>query len=233
MSATHATQGVDRGPGSIRHPICEIPVMATDLDLVAVNAALLSEDEVDRAYRYHRPRHRRRFMAARIWLRTALAGKLGCSTAEIRFRYGALGKPEIAGPDTGIHFNLAHSGSVAVLAIDETGPVGIDIERLPGAFDPAAAALVLSAAEMAFVTTAVDPNRAFLECWTRKEAFAKLDGRGLDRDLVALTLSGPLASPAELGVAISDLDVDGAVGALAWPMGYPDPVNPVVPPVTP
>jgi hypothetical protein len=40
MSATH---GVDRGPGSIRHAICEIPVLTIHLDPVAVNAALPAE----------------------------------------------------------------------------------------------------------------------------------------------------------------------------------------------
>jgi hypothetical protein len=75
--------------------------------------------------------------------------------------------------------------------------------------------MVLSADELAMIGRAADKDRAFLESWTRKEAFAKLDGRGLGRYLATITLSGPTAALPDLGVSIADLAIGGAVGAVA------------------
>ena len=55
--------------------------------------ALLSPDELDRAARFHFEKDSRHFIAARGWLRTVLARYLDTSPADLRFDYGARGKP--------------------------------------------------------------------------------------------------------------------------------------------
>jgi 4'-phosphopantetheinyl transferase len=88
--------------------------------------------------------------------------------------YGKPYFPEL--PDA--HFNISHSLGYAALAISNA-PVGVDIERLSrverikdrGRF----AARAFAKDELENVGGALD----FLDIWTRKEAYLKLDGRGL------------------------------------------------------
>jgi phosphopantetheinyl transferase len=70
---------------------------------------------------------------------------------------------------------------------------------------------VLSQAELDWVASACDADSAFLRCWTRKEALAKLEGTGLHESLTGLTLTPQCLLP---GVEIVDLP-HPASGALA------------------
>lgn len=98
-------------------------------------------------------------------LRAVLAGYLGTDPAGVELRRDANGKPFLAGlapheePASGsmpqLHFNLSHSGDVALIAVAER-EVGVDVER-------------------------IRPRRstAFYEGWARHEATVKCLGTGL------------------------------------------------------
>lgn len=192
-------------------------VWSADLDRLAVGGSVLSADEEARARRFHDPRHARRYRAARTWLRTVLGRRLETDPAEVRFRYVALGKPVLDGPEL-LDFSLAHSGPVGLLGVGPPGGLGVDVERLSiGAYERSAASIVLSPAELSWVERADDPDVAFLRCWVRKESYAKIDGTGMDRHLAALTLTGPeAAAPGD--VVVHDLRIGtGLVAAVALP----------------
>src|SRR5687767_6742370 len=76
----------------------------------------LSEDERQRAGRYAFEREWRRFVVARGRLRQLLGQRLGAPPQDIAFAYGKHGKPALAPPysGSGLCFNLAHSGDIAV-----------------------------------------------------------------------------------------------------------------------
>lgn len=210
----------------------EVLLFWTDLDETSHETEVLPLQERERAARFHRAEDRRHYLAARAWVRTVLAHHAGCDPVELTFHHGRWGKPEIGWPESDLRFNLAHSSNTALLALSRGRPVGVDVEALrPDAFNAAAAALVLSRAELEFVSCAPDRHRAFLLCWTRKEAFAKLAGVGLSRRLAPLTLSGPLAPERGDGIVIADFELGGAICAVAstgtpafpaW-LGYRDP----------
>ena len=70
-----------------------------DLDRDRFAAPTLSAEESDRARRFKAPLHQERFAQGRTLLRH-LAGKyLRCDPGEIRFGYGAAGKPRILSDD--------------------------------------------------------------------------------------------------------------------------------------
>jgi 4'-phosphopantetheinyl transferase len=97
-----------------------------------------------------------------------------------------------------MELSLSHSGRWAVVAVGRGAPVGVDVERLAGPFDPARlAARVLSAAELASYRglAATRQRRAFVTYWTRKEAVLKATGEGLRVPPAALTVSPPRARP--------------------------------------
>lgn len=179
--------------------------------------SILSGDEHRRAERFADLADRDRYRAARSWLRCTLSMYAQVPAQRIEFTYGPFGKPMLAFPQLPIQFNLAHSGSLALLAISCGEPVGIDVEETPGrTLEPAEASLVLSPVELEFIRRSADPDRAFLTCWTRKEAFAKVDGRGLERDLQDLTLTNLEGTPRMAnGCRLLDLPMPDAIAAIA------------------
>jgi 4'-phosphopantetheinyl transferase len=133
------------------------------------------------------------FLGARLLSRVVLAGRLGISPEAIRFGQGRLGKPFIEEPwhGRGLHFNLAHSGSLVVCAVSGRGPVGVDVERMDrrvAAEDMARAHFTRAEAEW----IRSGPEKAaqrFLALWTLKEACLKVTGEGLSRGLDQLSFT--------------------------------------------
>ena len=150
----------------------------------------LSHDELARAERFHSDLNRCRYIAGRAALRQVLADRLGCSPAAIRFSYGTNGKPMLEGARGDFEFNLAHSGGDAVIALAAGAAVGVDIElRRPIADVESLARLVFSDIERRELELASDPASAFLNGWTRKEAYVKALGLGLTAPLKEITVS--------------------------------------------
>lgn len=83
-----------------------------------------------------------------------------------------------------IHFSLSHSDSFIALAISES-PVGIDIEKLR---NPAEDLInrVCCENEIKKINESENRSRAFTEIWTKKEAYLKALGTGIDRELKTL-----------------------------------------------
>jgi len=141
---------------------------------------LLSYDERFRAARFVHELDRRRFVAARVFLRRSLASLTGCAPADLVFAYEPNGKPFLTIPNAPA-FNLSHAGGLAVLAVIASGAVGVDLERTKPLDDYCAlAAMVMHPSELAaFCALPVEARRtAFYRHWTRKEALLKALGPG-------------------------------------------------------
>jgi 4'-phosphopantetheinyl transferase len=157
----------------------EVHVWRVDLrrDLRALEP-LLSEDEIARANRFRFGRDRRRYVAGRAVLRTVLGRYLRRDPASLAFRYGRYGRPELAE----LSFNVSHSEDTAVVAVASGTEVGVDIERLrPEPAEEEVAERFFSPSEVEALRSLRrgEQPRAFLACWTRKEAFIKALGNGL------------------------------------------------------
>ena len=162
-----------------------------DLDqhVPAAAHARLSVEEVARASRFVFPRDRSRHIAAHAALRQLLTQHLanaGCDAVEpLKLVVGRHGKPALAAPSR-LHFNLSHSRAVGVVAISEEAELGVDIEQVRPMNDAAvmAAAYFTAAEQAALAACGADfcdaaRDRAFFNCWTRKEACLKALGIGL------------------------------------------------------
>jgi 4'-phosphopantetheinyl transferase len=188
-------------------------------------APVLSEDERARADRFHSAVHHRRFVACRAALRSILAREVDADPATLHFHDGPYGKPELADNHRDVRFNLSHAGGNAVIAVCRHFEVGVDIEPLRPVHDlERVAKIVFSDAELGQLAEAGDKNRAFLNGWTRKEAYIKALGTGFSEPLRAFSVS--LAEPAALVAAgacggdvsawtLLDLEHAGHVVALA------------------
>ena len=140
---------------------------------------VLTGEEREVAGRYHFPRHGDAFVLSRGYLRLVLGRYLGVAAADIRFRYGEHGKPALASPaDSGLHFNLSHSGEVALIAVARA-PVGVDVEGERAVRNLEDVARRFFTTGEAGVVAGVPARRrqeAFFRCWTRKEAVIKALG---------------------------------------------------------
>jgi 4'-phosphopantetheinyl transferase len=212
------------GEVHVWHGTLEPPAPLRDL-----LAALLAGDERERASRFRFDRDRLRFIAGRAQLRMLLGHYLQTNPHTIGFRYGPYGKPELTAGE--LQFNLSHSGPQMLVAVTRIGDVGVDLEL--DTTDMAREQIAeqfFSPAEVATLRglpTACQP-RAFLACWTRKEAFIKARGDGLQLALdsfdVSLAPGQPVAlvrtawshsEPTEWSLADLSDGLAGYVAALA------------------
>lgn len=164
----------------------------------------LSQDERDRAARFHFEIDRARFIVGRGILRAILGRYLGVEPHRLRFQYALHGKPALA-PGASAHdlrFNAAHSGGMVLYAVTSGREVGIDVERLrPDFATEAIAERFFSPGEVASLRALPVEARlkAFFDCWTRKEAYIKATGHGLSHPLQRFTVSLAPGAAALLG----------------------------------
>ena len=180
-------------PAPAAHPPLaddEVHVWRAPLDAaperVAALGALLAEDERGRAARFAFPDLRARYAVARGRLRVLLGRYLAAAPASLRFAYGPQGKPALADGATGLEFNLAHSGHLALYAVTRRRAVGVDVEaERPRLADELMARRFFSPAEVAALLALPPTARvaAFFRIWTRKEAYLKAKGGGLSLGL--------------------------------------------------
>lgn len=129
---------------------------------------LLSAHERARCLRFRRPPDRVRFAAARAALRMRLGALLGVPAAAVGIDIDTRGKPVLTG-EPALHFNLSHAGTCGLLALSESGPVGVDIEAAGCRPDVATLAACLSPAERRHCDGAANA-RDFFRVWCGKEA---------------------------------------------------------------
>lgn len=150
--------------------------------------SLLDDAEKSRASQFRSNALKRRWTVARAGLRSILASHCCCSPDIIEFTSGVFGKPELAGAiaNTGVTFNLSHSGNMAVVVVAREIDLGIDIEFKKPVSDWASVARrFFSANENARLMNLEQFSRldAFFDCWTRKEAVIKATGEGMSARL--------------------------------------------------
>ena len=163
----------------------------------------LTGDEYARAERFYFQKHRERFIAGRGLLRNILSRYLGKEPDRLRFCYNSYGKPaliEEADAD-GLCFNLSHSHVMALYAVTREREIGIDIEYFrPDVETEKLAERFFSPREAAALRALPEHLRkkAFFNCWTRKEAYIKAEGKGLAIPLNAFDVSLTPGEPAAL-----------------------------------
>ncbi len=188
--------------------------------------ATLSDDERNRSERLRFERDRRRFVVAHGVLRHLLGQYLGSGPGQIRFVSNAFGKPELHPAFGGrLTFNLSHSGDLALIAIARDADIGVDVECMEGRRESNYG----DVARSFFSATEVDAlsrvpshlyGKAFLSCWTMKEAYLKGRGEGLTIPLTSFSVpitTDPAPAPVRCGrwSLFTLQPAPGYIGALA------------------
>jgi 4'-phosphopantetheinyl transferase len=166
----------------------------------------LSADEVSRAGRFVFPRDRDHFIVARGRLRELLGKYLHCPPTAVQFKTGRYGKPSLLDDLDPLRFNLSHSHGLALYGFCMGRALGIDTEKIrPGFAGEGIAERYFSARERRELSELPKELRdtAFFLCWTRKEAYIKAHGDGLQIALDSFDVSLKPGEPAMLRSADS------------------------------
>lgn len=140
---------------------------------------LLHSDEIERGWRYHRRDDRLRSLYTRSLLRILAGRYTNQNPLAIRLTKGLRNKPELPN-NLGWHINATHSGNWILLAIAKYS-VGIDVEEVKPDFTfTDVIPFSFSTQERKYIEADGKALVRFYELWTRKEAFVKAIGSGID-----------------------------------------------------
>jgi 4'-phosphopantetheinyl transferase len=158
---------------------------------------MLSEAELDKANRYHFEKDKKLYMAGHVFARNVIAHYTSLEPNELRFAQTGNMKPHLVDSPINIKFNLTHSEELVLIAVGFDNDVGIDTEFIMDNFDTD------GFAESNFHENELSEFRKlkgdeqadlFYKIWTRKEAFLKLTGEGINDHLKDIDFSGSKAS---------------------------------------
>lgn len=154
---------------------------------------LLDREERNRLQRFHNERDRHLFAASHVFLRQTLSQYVKSPPDQLRFVVNRYGKPSLDchSKDAVIHFNLAHTSDLVVVAVHSGGEVGVDVERLDCNVDVTRIGdQFFSREESADLQAAPPTGRLlrFFQYWTLKEAYLKARGQGLSAALNRFTI---------------------------------------------
>lgn len=165
-----------------------------------------AEEELARRFRFEKDAARWR--ACRSALRMILGEILEGPPEELVLETGEYGKPALAKPHQGLHFNLSHCDDLALIALSMEGEIGVDIE-------PADRGTSLLGCEASFchpeeiAGLPLEEDRralALMDLWTRKEALLKALGTGMSLAPETVSLADPTAPhPRLLGFGVRRL----------------------------
>lgn len=125
---------------------------------------------------------RQQHIAAYALLSDALFGAAGIRTARILRE--EMGKPYLLGTD--LQFSLSHCKGMAVCALGDHTPIGVDCEALR-TVRPRVAKRCFSDSELRQLEQSDQPDLLFTRLWTLKESFVKAIGRGISYPMKSIS----------------------------------------------
>lgn len=173
---------------------------------------LLDEHETLRAQRLRSARARAEFVSGRGLVRMALGRLLDRYPGSVRLSSIGNGKPVLAGDSAtaALHFNIAHSHGMGLLALACHAELGVDIEKIRPVTDMDALARRYfhpnEVTKLRGLENEDARRQAFFHAWTRKEAFLKATGAGIGFGLERMEVTLEAGQPARL------IQIDGCEG---------------------
>ncbi len=168
-------------------------ILVKTSDLKESDIASLSSARLEKASRYLQAKDRLLSLAAGIALDKGLQ-EYGLREKDATILTNEHGKPYLKDYPN-IHFNLSHSGEIA-LAVFDGREVGCDIER-KRPLKEEVMKRCFSKEEREYIEKAKDKDEAFTRIWVYKESFIKALGMGL-----AMSLSSFSVAPTSKGIVL-------------------------------
>lgn len=149
----------------------------------------LSEEQKNEVRRYRFHDDKMRSLVSKTVLIELLEHYLYLPHSDFQIKKGTYGRPYIKSKKKGfsIQFNISHSGIIVMLAFGRCKTLGVDVEMIkPLNNYKELAKNLYSLEEYLIIENAVD----FFRCWTKKEAYLKALGTGLNKRLNSFSVVG-------------------------------------------
>jgi|SRR5215469_3363254 len=165
---------------------------------------VLSNHERLRMRRFRLDKDRVRYGVSHAILRILLGHYLGVEPSLVFFEENEFGKPFLrrALAEPRLTFNLSYTDRLVILGVAAGARIGVDIEKI-SLIERGVVDSYFSTLERSTLASLAGEEwlGGFYNCWTRKEAIIKAEGRGLNIPLNAFDVSlRPGAQAAVLGV---------------------------------
>ncbi|MFQ3245393.1 MAG: 4'-phosphopantetheinyl transferase [Arenicella sp.] len=155
-----------------------------ELDQPQVRPALdlLSDIQRDKYHRRATTELQQNYLAGRYYLLNLLAAYTEQSPSEVLLSYSRLNKPSLSDPSLALEFNFTDTNGCGVFAFSRGRQVGVDIESRSRKINfKAIADRRFTRQELEFVYQNGELNtQRCLAIWTRKEAYGKATGQGIN-----------------------------------------------------
>lgn len=164
----------------------------------------LSNERCELIYRYRSYKDAYRSYIGALLIRYAVSEYVMCRNSELIFNYNLYGKPFLLNYKN-CFFNLSHSGKYVLCIVDED-ECGIDIEQI-GLLDINIAKNFFHKNEYSRIknfNNISDSTNYFYFVWTMKEAYLKMLGVGLSKQLSSFSVEKDLYGK----IIISDKEMD-------------------------
>lgn len=138
----------------------------------------LPENRRSKVSRYKKVSDRKRSLMAGILIKDMLQSYGLCDTDITLSDNGRL----LLSEESGLDFNISHSGDMVVMAISDEGFVGCDVEHMTRR-GFGAVKKKLSDIEIAWIDSFSDDREGFYRVWTARESYTKLTGEGITLSL--------------------------------------------------
>ncbi len=187
----------------------------------------LSTSEHARGARLKKPQDRRRYLASRVFTRRVLSNETGILPENLQILTDKCGKPclsplAVVGcpPSKSVKFNVSHSENFLCIATALGSDVGIDIEVVNPSLDVLAISRACFDQKNYEQVRCSSPNErvlVFYRLWTRREAFAKMLGHGVNSQHLHRTPTPPW-SRRTLEFTLEEKQIVGslAIGTPTW-----------------
>ena len=150
-------------------------------DLITELSQFLNAKELKRSERFYKHLDKNQFVISRAILKLILAAYAATDLRNIHFGTFQNKKPFLVSHPW-LRFNVSHAKEFATIAVSRKN-VGIDIEYMAQDFDYTELLPdIFNQHEILSIENATDKKQAFYTAWTRKEAFVKALGKGIDED---------------------------------------------------
>lgn len=136
----------------------------------------LPESWVPSIDRYLRKDDRIKSLIGRLLLIEILT-KTGCDKDLLPAWLLSHGRPSFPGVD--FDFSISHTEGLVVCALNTSGRVGVDVERIRGELDFTSFQSVMSEEQWKTIRSSAFPEKEFFKAWTYKESLTKAEGRGV------------------------------------------------------
>lgn len=156
-----------------------------DKALISAYKALMTEEELSKAERFHFTKDRHQHIITRALVRTTLSRYADIHPADWRFYKNQYGRPEILGSSQ-LRFNLSHTDGLIACAVVLKQDIGVDVEnigRKSGSIDIANRFFSSQEIQDLHAVPASQKRERFFDYWTLKESYIKARGIGLSLPL--------------------------------------------------